>query len=390
MEETSNKHRRLAALGLVLLLLGIAALTYAMFTGRFTATVPVTVFSARSGLVMAPDAKVKLRGVDIGLVRAVNEVPGGAELELDIYAGQLEQLPRNVHVEISATTIFGAKYVHFIDPAEPDPSPLPAGATINADAVTVEINTVFENLTDLLRRIEPDKLNATLGAVSTALQGRGDEVGDLITRTHDYLEAMNPSLPQLQNTSAASAEVTNLYADEVGAFLDVVRNTTAVSGTIVDEQTHLDALLLSVIGLGDTANEVIAGSERDITTALSLLRPTTRLLDRYSPAINCIIVGLDNARPIAEDIFGGLQEGIALNSGFMYGAEPYTYPDDLPKVNATGGPNCFGLPNPPPGGIPPYLVTDTANVPFVPNTRLKQDAPRVYQLMFAGIPGVGE
>lgn len=201
---------------------------------------------------------------------------------------------------------------------------------------------------------------------------------------------MNPSLPQLQNTSAASAEVTNLYADEVGAFLDVVRNTTAVSGTIVDEQTHLDALLLSVIGLGDTANEVIAGSERDITTALSLLRPTTRLLDRYSPAINCIIVGLDNARPIAEDIFGGLQEGIALNSGFMYGAEPYTYPDDLPKVNATGGPNCFGLPNPPPGGIPPYLVTDTANVPFVPNTRLKQDAPRVYQLMFAGIPGVGE
>ncbi|MBB3039308.1 MlaD family protein [Hoyosella altamirensis] len=90
----SSKQKKFAALGLVGLLAAIAILTYAMFTGRFTATEPVTVFSSRSGLVMAPDAKVKLRGVDIGLVRAVSEVPGGAQLELDIYPAQLEKLPR--------------------------------------------------------------------------------------------------------------------------------------------------------------------------------------------------------------------------------------------------------------------------------------------------------
>ncbi|MBB3039309.1 MCE family protein [Hoyosella altamirensis] len=280
--------------------------------------------------------------------------------------------------------------MHFIDPENPDPTPLPAGATINADAVTVELNTVFQNLTELLQRIEPEKLNSTLGAISTALQGRGQEIGDLITRSHAYLGDINPSLPDLHNTTAASAEVTELYAAEVDNFLNVVRNTTGISGTIVEEEPSLDALLLDIIGLADTANSVVSNSEDDITTALSLLRPTTRLLDRYSPALNCIIEGLDNARPIAEDIFGGMQEGIALNSGFMYGAEPYTYPNDLPKVNAGGGPNCFGLPNPVPGAIPNYLVTDTANTPYLPSTRLITDAPRVYQIMFAGIPGVGE
>ncbi|KAA8889660.1 hypothetical protein F3087_10030 [Nocardia colli] len=47
--------------------------------------------------------------------------------------------------------------------------------------------------------------------------------------------------------------------------------------------------------------------------------------------------------PDAEAFVGGVQPGAVFNASFMYGGEPYTYRDDLPKVNAIGGPHCAGV-----------------------------------------------
>ena len=48
-----------------------------LFRGSFTETVPVTVISDRAGLVMNPDAKVKMRGVQVGKVSAIEDRPDG-------------------------------------------------------------------------------------------------------------------------------------------------------------------------------------------------------------------------------------------------------------------------------------------------------------------------
>src|SRR5258705_11251808 len=53
---------------LLLLLIGSIWLTYALFTGTLKQSVPVTLMSDRSGLVMDTNAKVRLRGVPVGRV----------------------------------------------------------------------------------------------------------------------------------------------------------------------------------------------------------------------------------------------------------------------------------------------------------------------------------
>ncbi|HEY9303912.1 MAG TPA: MlaD family protein, partial [Mycobacterium sp.] len=56
-----------------------------MFSGGFTDSVPVTVLSSRAGLVMNPDARVKLRDVQVGKVSSIEEQPNGqAALHLAI------------------------------------------------------------------------------------------------------------------------------------------------------------------------------------------------------------------------------------------------------------------------------------------------------------------
>ncbi|SNT50486.1 MCE family protein [Rhodococcoides kyotonense] len=378
--------KKLAAAGLVLGLVAIVVVALTIFSGGFRSTVPVTVTSERAGLVMDPQAKVKLRGVEIGRVASISQHDGMAQLALDMNSSSLSMIPANAGVEIKSTTVFGAKYVNFVIPANPSDQSLVPGAVVSADNVTVEFNTLFQHLSDVLQKLEPEKLNATLGAVSSALRGRGEELGELLTESNDYLTTINPSLPALQRDLASAAVVTNVYADATPDFMRVLDNATTTSATIVSEQANLDLLLMNVTGLANTADQVLTENEQPLATALSTLTDTTTLLDEYSPELTCFIVGLNKGRLAFGPLAGaGDKAAISLSSSFLLGDPAYTVPRDLPKVAASGGPNCYGLPDfDPKQGPAPFVVADTGQVPYVPSTQPAVNVPTIFQYLFAG------
>ncbi|WP_137723254.1 MCE family protein [Prescottella subtropica] len=384
---------KLAAAVMVFGLVAIIVVALTMFVGGFTKSEPVTVTASRAGLVMDPDAKVKLRGVEVGRVASIDEVDGQARIQLAMDPAQMHLIPANSAVEIKSTTVFGSKYVNFVAPADPSSKTLQPGSVIGADSVTVEFNTLFQNLSDLLQQIEPEKLNATLGAISSALNGRGDELGQLLAETDTYLKKMNPTLPQLQRDLAAADTVTNTYADVTPDLMTLLGNLTATSGSIVDERENLRMTLENAVALSNTGNTLLTDNETDLTRSLALLEPTTALLSGYSPSISCLIVGLNKARPMAEEIEGGGQAGFAMSAGFLPGFEPYTVPKDLPKVNATGGPNCWGLPDfdPRRDGNAKFVASDTGTVPFVPSTTASLNVPKLFQWLYGGVaPSEGQ
>jgi phospholipid/cholesterol/gamma-HCH transport system substrate-binding protein len=89
-------------------------------------------------------------------------------------------------------------------------------------------------------------------------------------------------------------------------------------------------------------------------------------------------------------VIGGTKPGLFVSGSFVPGVPIYTYPESLPIVNATGGPNCRGLPNMPSkqfGGSwfhAPFLVTDNAYIPYEPFTEVQVDAPSTLQFLFNG------
>ena len=139
----------------ILVTSALVALALGLFKGSFTPTAPVTVLSPRAGLVMNVDARVKMRGVEVGKVASIEALPDGqAALHLAMDPAQLHLIPANVLVEIASTTVFGAKYVQLMPPADPSPQPLHAGQVLDARHVTVEINTVFQQLTSVLWKVK--------------------------------------------------------------------------------------------------------------------------------------------------------------------------------------------------------------------------------------------
>ncbi|MFI9505976.1 MCE family protein [Nocardia sp. NPDC052566] len=388
-KQASGFGLKLAGAGMVLGLVAIVAIALVMFVGGFTPTATVTIDAPRSGLVLDPDAKVKVRGVEIGRVSSVEHSANGARLKLALDPDKMKLVPANVGVDIKSTTVFGAKYVNFIVPDQPSPERLRAGATLTASSVTVEFNTLFQRLNDVLDKVQPEKLNAILEAIGTALEGRGDKLGVLLTSSDAYLREINPMLEALRRDLVSTTGVTNLYADTVPDLLRTTDNVRVTGRAIVDEQRSLDVLLANLVGVTDTVGSVLRENEQPLDGALALLRPTTALLQEYAPGLHCMIVAMGEAMPRADEVFGGKQEGVGMYASFTYGAEPYKYPEDLPKVAATGGPRCGNLINRAPGSHSDFVVTDTAEGHvWVPSTTLKVGGPKVFQVLFGGLPGV--
>ena len=310
---------------------------------------------------MNPDAKVKMRGVQVGTVSSIETRPDGtAALHLAIDRNQLHLIPSNVAVDITSTTVFGSKYVQLEPPQDPSSEKLHAGQVIQGQRVTTEINTVFQQLVSVLNKIDPAKLNETLGAISSAFSGRGEQMGQTLTDFEALLAKLEPSLPNLSRDTELTAAVASAYADAAPDLVRTVDNSIRISDSIVDEQANLDAFLVSAIGLADIGNDVIGSNRPALSNVLRLLVPTTDLLNEYAPAIDCTLEGMEfvmHQPPL-------MDPGVLVNVAFTLGIERYRYPSNVPKVAAKGGPQCMGLPYIGFGNRSKYLVTDVDANPW--------------------------
>jgi phospholipid/cholesterol/gamma-HCH transport system substrate-binding protein len=363
----------------------VVALAVGLFRGSFSSPAMVLVETQRAGLVMNPDARVKMRGVEVGKVASiVDHSDGTAELRLAMDPAKLKLIPANVRVDIGSTTVFGAKFVQLIPPEVPEPKRLSAGQVLTAEHVTVEINTIFEQLTSVLSSIQPEKLNQTLGAIATAFHGRGQQFGQAISDLDAYLAEQEPSLPNLSHDLETLPTALNSFADAAPNLLRTADNANTLSQTIVDQQSNLDELLVSVTGLGDVGTDVLKASRAPFTDAVHLLAPVTDLTAQYQEALYCGIAGL---LPLA--LSPRLKHpGVEVMTGFLWGNEPWKYPRDLPKVAASGGPQCTYMPRVPFMARPPWVVTDTGANPWARNyPGITLNSAGLKEAMFGPEPG---
>lgn len=355
---------------LLLVVVAISTLTALLFSGTLSSTVPLTLVSDRAGLVMENGAKVKMRGVQIGEVESIgaeSRLTGDntSKLKLKIYPNDFKFLPSNVEAEIKASTAFGAKYVDLIIPPDgPSAEPLKPDSILRSRNVTVEVNTVFQNLQSVVQSVDPAKLNAVLSAVAESLRGKGDVIGQAITSGNDVLLAVNPRMQTVRQDWQLFGKTAQAYSDAAQDILSILDSFSTTSTTISSHAQALDQLLLSAVGFAQSGIDTIGGNEPNIIRALNTAVPTTELLNKYSPTYACLFLGaqwfLENG---GRDALGGNGKSVIMDAALLAGDDPYRFPENLPIVNAKGGPggkpSCGSLPDISKNYPVKYLVTDT-------------------------------
>jgi phospholipid/cholesterol/gamma-HCH transport system substrate-binding protein len=366
----TRKHRRalLYVEGVAMLLAGALVLTlvYKQFRGDFTPKTELTMVASRAGLVMEPGSKVTYNGVEIGRVASISEIDSdgrpAAKLVLNVNPKYVNLIPVNVVANIEAATLFGNKYVSLTAPESPQRKRISPNDVIDVRSVTTEFNTLFETITSIAEKVDPIELNSTLSAVAQALDGLGGNFGESIVNANQILAHLNPRMPQFNYDVRRLADLADIYARSSPDLWGFLQNAVTTAHTLTRQQGDLDAALLAAVGAGKSGEGIFARGGPYLARGAADLVPTAALLDTYSPALFCTVRNFHDAAPKVAAAGGG--NGYSLSSaGTLLGASnPYVYPDNLPRVNAHGGP----------GGRPgcwqtitrdlwpaPYLVMDT-------------------------------
>ena len=87
----------------------------------------------------------------------------------------------------------------------------------------------------------------TLNALSTALEGRGDELGENLETVDAYLKRINPQIPGLVEDLRLTAQVSDTYADVLPEVAQILDNTITTSQTLEGREAQLHALFQDIV-----------------------------------------------------------------------------------------------------------------------------------------------
>jgi phospholipid/cholesterol/gamma-HCH transport system substrate-binding protein len=348
--DSKREHLRLlvagtAFLAVIALLIG---LSIAIYQKTFERDTMITIKADRAGLQLAKFGDVRVNGVLVGQVRAVEQDGEEAQIEVALDPSAAEEIPRNVDVEILPTTLFGQKYIAFVDPENPAEESLQDGDEIPSDRVetNVELNRILAELFPLLRAVQPAELNKTLNALATALEGRGEQLGHRLDELEAYLGEIDDALPTLRQDLIKLASVADTYDLAAPDLIAVLRNLTVTARTVVEKRRDLDVFFSDLGGLADTSTRVLKENEQNIIQVGKVTEPFLKLLAIYSPEFPCLLKGAARYAPLLSKTF----EGNEVKQFLELGTNQYRNYDerDLPRYGEVGhGPWCSGLPNPP-------------------------------------------
>ena len=208
-------------------------LTYGIFSKKFVDYDEVTLQTSTIGLQLPARADVKIRGVIVGEVLGFDTIADGAELTLGLYPepdrhdpGERDRLDRAQDAVRREVRLPGGPRTSRRRRATSSPA-----TTIKRTDVSIEVEKVLSDLYPLLRTVQPAEINKTLNALSTALEGRGEQIGENLETVDSYLKRLNPQIPGLvEDLRLTAAGLRHLLPGAARRSRQILRNTVKTTG----------------------------------------------------------------------------------------------------------------------------------------------------------------
>ncbi|WP_410602780.1 MCE family protein [Amycolatopsis sp. lyj-90] len=360
---------RTAGVLFLVVMSALVLLSIKIYQKDFVTSVPVTLQADRVGNQLREGGQVKARGVVVGEIRGVRATPAGAEIDLAMEPGKVSQLPKSVSALLVPKTLFGERYVQLSIPDGSAGPPLASGDVITQDrsANAIELERVFDNLLPLLKAVQPQKLATTLTTVATALEGRGDQIGDTLATAAEYLKEFNPNLPALNDNIRDLATVSRLYGDIAPDLLDSLSASAVTLDTVQEKRAELATVYQQVTASSQHVTTFLTNNRANIIALAADSRAPLEVGAKYSPSFACTLDALAKLKPQMDKVLGKGTDEPGLHAEIVV-TQPrgkYLPGKDDPVYNATGEPRCY----PTNGLMSPGIAAtgkDTGALPLLP------------------------
>lgn len=349
LERTSTV--RVLGIAFIAVMLLLIWVTWGVFNKSFRDTVHVSMEAPSSGLQLSEGGDVKMRGVLVGSVDSIELAPdgAGAKIDLDLDPDKVDKIPSDVAALVVPKTLFGQKYVDLQIPSGDITNPISDGDVIEHAKVPAEVETLLNDLYPMLRAVKPADLSKTLNALATALEGRGEEIGENIENLNDYLGKLNSVSPELVDDIVALGEVSDAYADAMPDIGTLLRNAVETGDTIVEKQDQLAEVFETVGDFSGTAQSFLEYNGAGLIRLNAEARPTMDLLSEYSPIAPCVTKATARLLPrLNEALRGNTLHGrvlIPVEQPTPYSGSETPVVPSMSDGSSLLGPDCRTLPN---------------------------------------------
>jgi virulence factor Mce-like protein len=227
-----------------------------------------------------PGGKVRVLGVDVGLVQEVENAAGGVEVTFVVDDPEM-QLPADVEAAIVPASLLGERYIQLFPAYQGGPT-LQPGATIPMErtAVPSEPDELLRSLQNYLGAIDPEAVNQFVTNAAAVLDGNGQELNELIHNAANVIGTLAAKRDDLAKIIVEFEKLTTALATRKAALARVIKSYNAVVGTITTNRAAVEG---SITGLNEMSIELaslLGAHQGTLGQDLDTLTTTGRTLRR--------------------------------------------------------------------------------------------------------------
>ncbi|MGJ9412641.1 MCE family protein [Aeromicrobium sp. CF4.19] len=245
-------------------------------------------FDSTVGLYTGSD--VQVLGVPVGTVTAVE--PDGDHVRVSMRLDRGQEVGADSAAVVVAPTLVSDRFVQLTEPDRGGPT-LESGTVLQADrtAVPVEIDAMYESLTDIGQQLGPNGANAEgalgelLDVAAENLDGQGAGLNQMFTEFGEATATLADSDDDLFATIANFSEFNDMLVANDDSVADVNRQFAAVTGYLADDREDLAAAVDELGSALAVLDDFIGDNRGNLQTSVENLIGPTRVLSNQRASL---------------------------------------------------------------------------------------------------------
>jgi phospholipid/cholesterol/gamma-HCH transport system substrate-binding protein len=242
------------------------------------------------------NAEVTYRGVTVGKVGALNLIPDGIRVDLQLDNCSSPKIPANSVAIVADRSVIGEQYVNLVVPNNVTPSSERVTGNsrvgnITENQIPTAAQTLLVNLDNLVNSLPLDDLRTTVSELGKATRGRGDDLQNLLDATNTLLKAADE--PSNVNATIAliseASTVLQTQLDEAQPLQSFTHSLNLLSQQLKTSDPDIRHLLSTGPKDLATVQSFVTDNRTDLGVTLANLATVGNLLVRHLPGLEEVL-----------------------------------------------------------------------------------------------------
>ncbi len=257
-----------------------------------------------------PGGKVRVVGVDVGVITDVRNIRGGVEVAFRVDDPDVP-IAADVEAALVPMSLLGERYIQLLSSSTEGPQ-LPSGAVIPMErtAVPSEPDELLRSLQDYFGALDPEVVGRFVDNAARLLEGNGSELNTLIGEASTLVQTLSAKRGDLAAIIVQFDRLSRALATRQRGIKDLIRTYNTVAQTLTGNRVALEG---TITGLSDAAEQLASL----LITHRKPLHNDIRRLTRTSRTISTNIDALTQTGHWANRLFHAASRAIDFDEDWL-------------------------------------------------------------------------